>query len=91
MKKIAAAVGRSLTGPSGAGGRNPKPTSNRSTRGLPIICGTGWSASAVVKEPNANIRVGVAAARAAHIGNAALRSGKKVKWDDKQQKLSFAE
>jgi len=43
------------------------------------------------KEPNAPIRVGVAAARAAHIGNAALRSGKKVKWDDKQQKLAFAE
>jgi len=43
------------------------------------------------KEPNAPIRVGVAAARAAHIGNAALRSGRKVKWDDKQQKLAFAE
>jgi predicted dehydrogenase len=43
------------------------------------------------KEPNASIRVGVAAARAAHIGNAALRSGKKVTWDDKQQKLAFAE
>ena len=43
------------------------------------------------KEPNAPIRVGVAAARAAHIGNAALRSGKKVTWDDKQQKLAFAE
>ena len=36
-------------------------------------------------------RVGVAAARAAQIGNAALRSGKKVKWDGKQQKLAFAE
>jgi predicted dehydrogenase len=43
------------------------------------------------KEPNAPIQVGVAAARAAHLGNAALRSGKKVKWDDKQQKLAFAE
>jgi predicted dehydrogenase len=43
------------------------------------------------KEPNAGIRVGVAAARAAHIGNAALRSGKKVKWDDGEQKLAFAE
>jgi predicted dehydrogenase len=43
------------------------------------------------KEPNAPIRVGVAAARAAHIGNAALRSGKRVKWDDAQQKLAFAE
>jgi predicted dehydrogenase len=43
------------------------------------------------KEPNADIRVGVAAARAAHIGNAALRSGKKVKWDNKQQMLAFVE
>jgi predicted dehydrogenase len=43
------------------------------------------------KEPNAPIRVGVAAARAAHIGNSALRSGKKVKWDGKQQKLAFAD
>lgn len=43
------------------------------------------------KEPNAPIRVGVAAARAAHLGNAALRTGKKVAWDDKQQKLAFAE
>ncbi len=43
------------------------------------------------KEHNAPIRVGVAAARAAHMGNAALRSGKKVAWDDKQQKLAFAE
>jgi predicted dehydrogenase len=43
------------------------------------------------KEPAAPIRVGVAAARAAHIGNAALRSGKKVTWDDQQQKLAFAE
>jgi predicted dehydrogenase len=43
------------------------------------------------KVPNAPIHVGVAAARAAHIGNAALRSGKKVRWDDQQQKLAFAE
>jgi predicted dehydrogenase len=43
------------------------------------------------KVPNAPIRVGVAAARAAHIGNAALRSVKKVTWDDQQQKLAFAE
>ena len=42
------------------------------------------------KEPNAPIKVGVAAARAAHIGNAALRSGRKVTWDDKHQKLEFA-
>ncbi len=31
-----------------------------------------------------------AEARAAHIGNAAVRSGKKVTWDEKQQKLSFS-
>ena len=43
------------------------------------------------KEPNAPIRVGVAAARAAQIGNAALRSGKKVTWDDVRQKLAVAE
>jgi predicted dehydrogenase len=43
------------------------------------------------KEPNAPIRVGIAAARAAHIGNAALRSGKKVTWDEKQQKIGFAD
>ena len=43
------------------------------------------------KEPNAHIRVGVAAARAAHLGNAALRSGKKVAWDDKLQKPAFAD
>jgi predicted dehydrogenase len=43
------------------------------------------------KEPNASIRVGVAAGRAAHIGNAALRSGRKVVWDDRQQKLALAE
>ena len=43
------------------------------------------------KEPNAPIRVGVAAARAAHIGNAALCSGKKVTWDEKEQKIGFAE
>lgn len=38
-------------------------------------------------EPNAPIKVGVAAARAAHIGNAALRRGKKVEWDDIEQKI----
>jgi predicted dehydrogenase len=43
------------------------------------------------KEPNAPIRVGVAAARAAHVGNAALRTGKKVIWDEKQQKIGFAQ
>jgi hypothetical protein len=39
----------------------------------------------------APVRVGVAAARAAHVGNAALRRGKKVTWDDEPQKLAFAE
>jgi hypothetical protein len=43
------------------------------------------------REPSANIGVGVAAARAAHIGNAALRSGRKVKWDAKHGKLTFVE
>jgi predicted dehydrogenase len=36
---------------------------------------------------NANIRIGVEASRAAHIANAALRSGKKAAWDEGQQKL----
>ncbi len=39
------------------------------------------------KTPNANIRAGVEAARAAHIGNAALLSGKRAKWDEQQQKI----
>ena len=39
------------------------------------------------KAPNCNIRVGVEAALAAHLGNAALRSGKKAKWDESQQKI----
>jgi ABC-type glutathione transport system ATPase component len=43
------------------------------------------------KEPNAPIGVGVAAARAAHIGNAALRSGKRARWDRERQKLALAE
>ena len=42
------------------------------------------------KEPNAPIRVGVAAARAAHIGNAALRSGRKASWNEKEKKIGFA-
>jgi predicted dehydrogenase len=37
--------------------------------------------------PNVGIRVGVESARAAHIANAALRSGKKATWDEKQQKV----
>jgi hypothetical protein len=42
------------------------------------------------KAPNGNIRVGVEAAFAAHLGNAALRSGKKAKWDESQQKIVLA-
>jgi predicted dehydrogenase len=41
------------------------------------------------REPSAPIRVGVAAARAAHIGNTASRNGKTVLWDDKQERLAF--
>ncbi|MCI0628864.1 MAG: Gfo/Idh/MocA family oxidoreductase [Acidobacteria bacterium] len=39
------------------------------------------------KTPNANIRVGVEAARAAHIGNAALLGGKKARWNEEQQEI----
>lgn len=39
------------------------------------------------KTPNVNVRVGVEAARAAHIGNAALISGKTAKWDEQKQKI----
>jgi predicted dehydrogenase len=39
------------------------------------------------KPPNCNIRAGVEAGFAAHLGNAALRSGKKAKWDESQQKI----
>jgi predicted dehydrogenase len=39
------------------------------------------------KAPNCNIRAGVEAAFAAHLGNAALRSGKKATWDESQQKI----
>jgi len=37
--------------------------------------------------PNTNIHVGVANARAAHLGNAALMSGSKAKWDEASQKI----
>lgn len=37
--------------------------------------------------PNTNIRVGVANARAAHLGNAALMSGRKAKWDEASQNI----
>ena len=39
------------------------------------------------KTPNANIRIGVESARAAHLGNAALRSGKRATWDEQQQRI----
>jgi predicted dehydrogenase len=39
------------------------------------------------KTPNVNIRIGVEAARAAHLGNAALRSGKRATWNEEQQKI----
>jgi predicted dehydrogenase len=42
------------------------------------------------QEPNSSIRAGVAAARAAHIGNAALRSGKKATWNDERGELTFS-
>jgi predicted dehydrogenase len=42
------------------------------------------------KQPNADIHVGVAAARAAHIGNAALRSAQRVTYDEKQQRILLA-
>ena len=37
--------------------------------------------------PNTNIRVGVENARAAHLGNAALVSGRKATWDEAGQKI----
>jgi len=37
--------------------------------------------------PSTNIRFGVELARAAHLGNAALRSGKKATWDEVNQKI----
>ena len=39
------------------------------------------------KTPNTNIHVGVEAARAGHLGNAAMRSGKKAKWDEATQSV----
>ena len=50
-KRIAAAAGRNLTGPSGAGGPSPRSMSNPSTREPPTTCATGWNASAVGKCP----------------------------------------
>ncbi len=50
-KKIAAAAGHNLTGPSGAGGRSPKSTSNRSMRELLTTCAIGWNASAPERSP----------------------------------------
>jgi predicted dehydrogenase len=37
--------------------------------------------------PNVNIRIGVEAARAAHIANAALLTGKRAVWDEQKQKV----
>ena len=42
------------------------------------------------KPPNCNIRAGVQAGFAAHLANAALRSGKKAVWDESQQKITLA-
>jgi len=39
------------------------------------------------KPPNCNIRAGVEAGFTTHLGNAALRSGKKATWDEVQQKI----
>jgi predicted dehydrogenase len=39
------------------------------------------------KTPNAHIRVAHQAARTAHIANAAMRAGRKVRWDPKSEKL----
>jgi predicted dehydrogenase len=39
------------------------------------------------KTPNAHIRVGHQAARTAHLANAALRAGRKVRWDAKGEKI----
>ena len=39
------------------------------------------------KIPNANLRFGLEVARAAHMGNAALLSGKKATWDEQRQRI----
>jgi predicted dehydrogenase len=39
------------------------------------------------KTPNAHIRVAHQAARTAHIANAAMRAGRRVRWDPKSEKL----
>jgi hypothetical protein len=41
--------------------------------------------------PIARSSIGVAESRAFHIGNAALRSGKKAGWEDKHNELALAE
>jgi predicted dehydrogenase len=40
------------------------------------------------KQPNAHIRVGHHAARAGHIANAALRAGKRVRFDTRAEKVT---
>jgi predicted dehydrogenase len=37
--------------------------------------------------PNAGIRIGVDAARAAHLGNLALKQGRRVKWNPQQERV----
>ncbi len=39
------------------------------------------------KTPTANIRVAVEAARAAHLGNLALKQGRRVKWNTQQERI----
>jgi predicted dehydrogenase len=41
------------------------------------------------KTPNANLKFGVELARAAHLGKAALVSGKKAKWDEATQNINL--
>jgi predicted dehydrogenase len=41
------------------------------------------------KTPNSNLKFGVELARAAHLGNAALTSGKKATWDEAGQKINL--
>jgi hypothetical protein len=42
-------------------------------------------------EPNARISIGVAESWAAHIGDSAVRSGKKARWENKYNELALAE
>jgi hypothetical protein len=42
------------------------------------------------KQPNANVEVGMEAARASHLGNLALRRGRPVQWDAATQSVREA-